>query len=123
MTRTEPEGDVVLERGWTRRRAPRNAASYLISPALRWGARHLGWRTVKAFSDPRFGERGLVYKAVGFKPFRHPGTARPSATRWSRATASIRTAPLEGASKATLPPPPPAARVCVSLRRWCWRAY
>jgi hypothetical protein len=50
MARTEPEGDVVLERGWTRRRALRNAASYLIS--LRWGARHLGWRTVKAFSDP-----------------------------------------------------------------------
>jgi hypothetical protein len=58
--------DIVLERGWTARRAPANAASYLISRALRYGARHLGWRTVKAFSDPRFGERGLVYQAVGF---------------------------------------------------------
>jgi hypothetical protein len=27
---------------------------------LRFGRRQLGWRTVKAYSDPRFGERGLV---------------------------------------------------------------
>jgi hypothetical protein len=56
----------VLERGATRRRAPHNAASFLISRALRYGRRHLGWQTVKAFSDPRFGEAGLVYRAVGF---------------------------------------------------------
>jgi hypothetical protein len=30
--------------------------------------RYLGWRRVKAFSDPRFGEAGLVYRAVGFRP-------------------------------------------------------
>jgi hypothetical protein len=58
--------DVVLERGATRRRAPHNAASYLIARALAYGRRHLGWRTVKAFSDPRFGEAGIVYRAVGF---------------------------------------------------------
>jgi hypothetical protein len=57
-------GDVVLERGWTARRAPHNSASYLISRVLRLGR----WRTVKAFSDPRFGEEARVYKAVGFKP-------------------------------------------------------
>jgi hypothetical protein len=45
----------------------RNAASFLISRALRYGRRHLGWQTVKAFSDPRFGEAGLVYRAVGFR--------------------------------------------------------
>jgi hypothetical protein len=61
-------GDVVLERGFTRRRAPANAASYLISRALRWGARALGWRVVRAYSDPRFGERGAVYRAAGFAP-------------------------------------------------------
>jgi hypothetical protein len=59
-------GDIVLERGATRRRAPRNAASYLISRALRYGAKVLGWRQVKAFSDPKFGEEGKVYRAVGF---------------------------------------------------------
>jgi hypothetical protein len=60
--------DVVLERVFTVRQAPRNAASYLIARALRWGVRHLGWRRVKAFADPSFGERGLVYAASGFKP-------------------------------------------------------
>ena len=59
---------MVLERGATRRRAPHNAASYLISRALRHGRRELGWQTVKAYSDPRYGEAGLVYKAVGFRP-------------------------------------------------------
>jgi hypothetical protein len=58
----------VLERGATRRRAPHNAVSYLIARALRYGVRHLGWQTVKAYSDARFGETGLVYKAAGFKP-------------------------------------------------------
>jgi hypothetical protein len=61
-------GDAVLERGATRRRAPRNAASYLIGRALRYGRRVLGWTTVKAFSDPRFGEEGRVYRAAGFTP-------------------------------------------------------
>jgi hypothetical protein len=61
------DADIVLERGYTRRRAPHNAASYLISRALRWGVRHLGWRRIKAYSDPRLGERGLVYKAAGFR--------------------------------------------------------
>ena len=60
----------VLERGYTRRRAPHNAASYLISRALKMGR----WRTVKAFSDFRCGEAGKVYKATGFRqcpPSRH----------------------------------------------------
>jgi hypothetical protein len=60
-------GDAVLERGYTRRSAPRNSASYLISRALRMGRRFLGWRTVKAYSDPAFGEQGLVYRASGFR--------------------------------------------------------
>jgi hypothetical protein len=62
-TPPNPVRAMVLERGATRRRAPRNAASYLISRALRLG----GWQIVKAFSDERFGERGLVYKASGFQ--------------------------------------------------------
>ena len=55
---------ITLERGYTRRRAPHNAASFLISRALKLG----GWQTVRAYSDPRFGEAGKVYRAVGFKP-------------------------------------------------------
>ena len=47
-------GDVVLERGYTQRRAPRNAASYLISRALRMG----GWATAKAFSNPPWARAG-----------------------------------------------------------------
>jgi hypothetical protein len=69
--------DTVLERGYTRRRAPHNAASYLISRALKHGARRLGWKVVKAYSDPRFGEAGLVYKAAGFErcpPSKHGPT-------------------------------------------------
>ena len=60
--------DAVLERGYTRRRAPPNTGSYLIGRPLRYGARVFGWRSVKAFSDPRFGEAGLIYRAAGFRP-------------------------------------------------------
>jgi hypothetical protein len=67
-------GCITLERGHTRRRAPPNAPSFLITRALRFGARVLGWSTVKAFSDRRYGERGTVLAAAGFKrspPSRH----------------------------------------------------
>jgi hypothetical protein len=70
-------GDITLERGATRRRAPRNAASFLISRALRMG----GWPTVKAFSDPRFGERGLVLAASGFR--RLPPSKHGNAWRYA----------------------------------------
>jgi hypothetical protein len=60
----------VLERGWTDPSAPRNSGSHLIGRALRYGRRYLGWRTVKSFSDPRFGEQGLLYRACGFVPYK-----------------------------------------------------
>jgi hypothetical protein len=66
--------DAVLERGACLPGAPRNAASFLIGRALRYGRRMLGWGTVKAYSDERFNEAGVVYKAVGFRqcpPSRH----------------------------------------------------
>ena len=47
--------------------ATTNAASFLIARPLRYERRHFGWPVVKAYSDPRFGEAGLVYRAVGFK--------------------------------------------------------
>ncbi len=66
--------DAVLERGACLPGAPRNAASFLIGRALRYGRRVLGWATIRAYSDPRFGEEGLVYRAAGFvrcAPSRH----------------------------------------------------
>ena len=71
--------DVTLERGCCVPGAPPNAASYLIARALRQGCRDLGWRAVKAFSDPRFGETGVVYRAAGFKacpPSKHVDLSR-----------------------------------------------
>jgi hypothetical protein len=71
--------DVVLERGWTHRSAPRNSGSHLIARALRYGHRYLGWRVVKAYSDDRFGEMGVLYKAAGFK---RVTTGHPNNFRW-----------------------------------------
>jgi hypothetical protein len=72
--------DVVLERGCCVPRAPHNSASFLISRALRYGRNRLGWRHVMAYSDERFGEAGIVYKAVGFRPA--PPTKHPNRFRW-----------------------------------------
>jgi hypothetical protein len=71
--------DIVLERGWTSPQAPRNSGSYLIARALRYGRRFLGWRVVRAYSDERFGEAGILYKAAGFRlapPSKHPNRFR-----------------------------------------------
>ena len=61
-------GDIVLERGCCLPGAPRNSASFMIGRAIRHGRRLHGWRTIKAYSDPRFLEEGLAYRAAGFKP-------------------------------------------------------
>jgi hypothetical protein len=73
------DADAVLERGACVPGAPRNAASFLIGRALRYCRRVLGWSNVRAYSDPRFGEEGLVYRAAGFRelpPSRHGKTFR-----------------------------------------------
>jgi hypothetical protein len=61
--------NAVLERGWTSAPAPRNSGSHLIGRALRYARRHLKRRVVKAFSDERFDEAGLLHRAVGFVPY------------------------------------------------------
>ena len=61
-------GDVVLERGTCLPGAPRNAGSFLIGRAIRHGSRAHGWGHVRAYSDERFGEEGLAYRAAGFTP-------------------------------------------------------
>jgi hypothetical protein len=71
--------DAVLERGACIAGAPRNAASFMIGRALRYGRRVLGWARIKAYSDPRFGEEGLVYRAAGFSqcpPSKHGNAFR-----------------------------------------------
>jgi hypothetical protein len=73
-------GDIVLERGWTDPEAPRNSGSYLIARALRYGARVLGWRVVLAYSDPRFDEAGVIYRAAGFRAA--PATKHTNTFRW-----------------------------------------
>jgi hypothetical protein len=60
--------DAVLERGFTRRRAPRNSGSYLIGAALRFCRRTYGWGSVRSYTDPGLNERGIVLKAAGFTP-------------------------------------------------------
>ena len=59
--------DIVLERGACLPGAPRNAASFLIGRAIRLGPKVHGWTSVRAYSDPRFGETGLIYRVAGFK--------------------------------------------------------
>ena len=59
----------VLERGCCVPGTPPNAPSYLIGRALRHGRRVHGWRTIAAYSDSRFGEAGIAYRAAGFKPY------------------------------------------------------
>jgi hypothetical protein len=65
---TRADGTVNLGRGFCLPEAGANAGSFLIGRAIRWGRRWLGWRRVIAFSDPRFGERGGVYRGAGFVP-------------------------------------------------------
>jgi hypothetical protein len=91
--------DAVLERGACVPGAPRNAASFLIGRALRYCRRVLGWSNVRAYSDPRFGEEGLVYRAAGFRRVPAvqarrdvplwPGVGRPGAER-PRAVSAVR---------------------------------
>ena len=87
-------GNAVPERGYTRRRAPANAASYLISRALRLG----GWSHVKAYSDPRFGEQAWSMRQPASSAARRRGMAIRADTPWSRAGVCSATARSTGAT-------------------------
>jgi len=106
------------------RTAPHNSGSYLISRALKYGTRVLGWKAVRAYGDERFGEAGVVYRAAGFKlapPTKHPTTYRcgpvdgdrvPSDCAIYRRHGSLAVARAAGAELIQLP-----------LRQgWVWRA-
>jgi hypothetical protein len=57
---------VCLERGACNHPAPPNAASFLISRAVRLAARDYGWRIFYAYADPEAGEIGTVYQACNW---------------------------------------------------------
>jgi hypothetical protein len=112
----------VLERGFCTRDAPRNSASYLIGRALRYGRRFLGWRVVRAYSDERFGEAGIVYRAANFRPL--PSRHGPyryeticDGRQWSDRATRRRFGSHAAARAAG------ASIVCVPARRaWQWSA-
>ena len=72
---------IALERGACVHWAPKNAASYLITHAVRAAHREHGWSIVYAYADSEAGEIGTVYQAanwhyIGQGVGRAPGRAR-----------------------------------------------
>lgn len=72
---------VCLERGACVHFAPDNAASFLISRAVKLAADEHGWRIFYAYADPEAGEIGTVYQAcnwlyIGQGVGRTPGRLR-----------------------------------------------
>lgn len=72
---------ICLERGACVHYAPSNAASYLISQAVKQAAKDRGWRIFYAYADPEAGEIGTVYQAcnwhyIGQGVGRTPGRLR-----------------------------------------------
>lgn len=57
---------ICLERGACVHFAPPNAASFLISHALKLAAKDRGWRIFYAYADPEAGEIGTVYQATNW---------------------------------------------------------
>jgi hypothetical protein len=57
---------VALERGACIHYAPPNAASFLISRAVKLAAADHGWRIFFAYADPAAGELGVVYQACNW---------------------------------------------------------
>jgi hypothetical protein len=57
---------LCLERGCCRHDAPKNAASFLISRALKLVREHYGISKFYAYADPAAGEYGGVYQAAGW---------------------------------------------------------
>jgi len=44
-----------------------------------YGRKYFGWKTVRAFFDPRFDEEGLLYRAARFMTYK---TKHPNTFRW-----------------------------------------
>lgn len=58
---------ICLTRGACVPHAPKNAASFLVRHACRMVHKEHGYSVFFAYSDPEAGERGAIYKAVGWK--------------------------------------------------------
>jgi hypothetical protein len=57
---------ICLERGACVPDAPANAASFLISRAVKLAAAEHGFRVVFAYADPEAGERGTIYQSLNW---------------------------------------------------------
>lgn len=57
---------ICLERGACVPDAPDNAASFLVSRAVRLAAEEKGWRVFFAYADPQAGEVGTIYQACNW---------------------------------------------------------
>jgi hypothetical protein len=57
---------VCLERGACVHWAPKNAASYLISRAVKLAHLEHGWSIFYAYADPAAGEIGTIYQTLGW---------------------------------------------------------
>jgi hypothetical protein len=58
---------ICLARGACVPHAPKNAASFLVRHACRLMHEQHGYKVFFAYSDPEAGERGIIYRAVGWK--------------------------------------------------------
>jgi hypothetical protein len=58
---------IALERGACVHYAPKNAASFLISRAVRLVSAELGVAIIYAYADPAAGEIGTIYQALGWR--------------------------------------------------------
>jgi hypothetical protein len=63
----EPERTIALERGACVPWAPKDAASYLISRAVKLAHREHGWSAIVAYADPKAGELGTIYQALNWR--------------------------------------------------------
>jgi hypothetical protein len=57
---------ICLERGACAPDAPDNAASFLVSRAIKMAAADQGWRIFFAYADPQAGEVGTIYQACNW---------------------------------------------------------
>lgn len=60
-------GAIALERGACVPWAPKDAASYLISRAVKLAHAEHAWHTFAAYADPEAGEMGTIYQALNWR--------------------------------------------------------
>ncbi len=72
---------ICLERGACSHLAPKNAASFFVSKAVRMANKDYGWSIFYAYSDEEAGEIGTIYQACNWKYLGQGIGRRPGRTR------------------------------------------